>query len=53
MFTIGRIAYRREGALFPIKMHYRPGKGDGNAQRGRSTLSTIALFVMHLRVWLC
>ena len=41
---IGRIAYRREGVFFPIEMHYRPGKEDGSAQRGRSMLSTIALF---------
>jgi len=29
-----------------LKMHYRQGKGegDGSAQRGRSMLSTIALF---------
>jgi len=43
--TIGRIAYRWEGVFFPIeklKMDYRPGKGDGSAQRGRSVLPTIA-----------
>jgi len=34
----------RRGFLPPLKMHYRPGKGDGRAQRGRSMLSTIALF---------
>jgi len=27
-----------------LKMHYRPEKFDGSAQRGRSMLSTIALF---------
>ena len=36
MFTIGRIAYRREGVFSPSEMHYRPGKGNGSAQRGRS-----------------
>ena len=44
--TIGRIAYCREGVSSPLKMHYRPGKGEGSAQRGRSMLSTIALFAM-------
>jgi len=44
MFTIGRIAYRRERVFFPIEMHHRPGKGDRSAQRGRSMLSTIVLF---------
>jgi len=45
MFTIGRIAYRREGVFFPSENAlYRLGKGDGSAQRGRSMLSTIALF---------
>ena len=29
MFTIGRIAYRREGVFFPTKMRYRSGKGMG------------------------
>ena len=29
MFTIGRIAYRREGFSSPLKMHYRLGKGVG------------------------
>jgi len=47
MFTIGRIAYRWEGVFFPLKMHYRPGKGDGSAQRGRSMLSTIALLLLY------
>jgi len=46
MFTIGRIAYRREGFSSPLKMHYRPGNGDWSAQRGRRMLSTtIALFL--------
>ena len=40
MFTIGRIAYRREGFSSPLKMHYRPRKGDGSAQRGRSIYAT-------------
>ena len=30
--------------FFPLKMHCRPGKGDGSAQRGRIMLSVIALF---------
>jgi len=46
MFTIGRIAYRREGFYSPLKMHYRPGKEYGSAQRGRSMRSTIALFIL-------
>jgi len=29
MFTIERIAYRREGVFFHLKMHYQPGKGKG------------------------
>jgi len=36
--------YDRERFSSPLKMHYWPGKGDGSAQRGRSMLSTIALF---------
>ena len=32
------------GFSAPLKRHSRPGKGDGSAQRGRSMLSTIALF---------
>jgi len=32
-------------SFLPLKMHYRPGKGDGSAQRGRSMLSTIAFFI--------
>ena len=32
-----------KGFSSPLKMHYRPAKGDGRAQRGRSMLSTIAL----------
>ena len=44
MFTIGRIAGK--GFSSPLKMHYQPRKGDGSAQRGRSMLSTIALFVL-------
>jgi len=31
------------GFLPPLKRHYRPGKGDRIAPRGRSMLSTIAL----------
>jgi len=49
MFTIGRIAYRREGVFFPIENALSTGKGDESAQRGRSMLSTIAL----LSVLLC
>jgi len=52
MFTIGRIAYRweeRSGKGFspPLKMHHRPGMGDGSAQRRRSMLSydCLVLFV--------
>jgi len=51
-FTIGRIAYRREG-VFPLKIHYRPGKMDGSAQRGRSMLSTIVLFCYCQLLRLC
>jgi len=43
-FTIGRIACRREGVFFPIENALSAGKGDGSVQRGRSMLSTIALF---------
>jgi len=43
MLTIGRIAYRRGGVIFPTKNALSAGKGDGSAQRGRSMLSTIAL----------
>jgi len=46
-FTISRIACRRElpiGLSSPLKMHYRPGKGDESAQLRRSMLSTIALW---------
>ena len=43
-FAIGRIAYRREGVFFPIENALSVGKRDGSAQRGRSMLSTIALF---------
>jgi len=43
-FTIGRIAYRREGVLLPIQNALSAGKEDGCAQRGQSRLSTIALF---------
>jgi len=32
--------------FFRIKTLYRPGKGDGSAQRGRSVLSTIALLLL-------
>jgi len=45
MFTIGRIAYRREGVFFPIENALLAGKGGESAQRGRSMLSTIALLV--------
>jgi len=44
MFTIGHIAYRREGVFFPTENALSAGKGDGSAQRGRSVLSTIAFF---------
>jgi len=43
MFTIGRIAYCREGVCFATENALSTGKGMG-AQRGRSMLSTIALF---------
>ena len=35
-----------KGFSSPLKIHYRPGKGDVSAQRRRSKLSTIALFYM-------
>jgi len=44
MFTIGRIAYRREGVFFLTENALLTGKGGGSAQRGRSMLSTTALF---------
>jgi len=45
-FTIGRIACRREGVFFPTENALSAGKGGWEcAQRGRSMLSTIALFV--------
>jgi len=44
MFTIGCIAYRREGVFFPIENAFSIGKGGGSAQHRRSMLSTIALF---------
>jgi len=34
------------GFSSPLKMHYRPGNGDGSAQRERSMLSTIAVLFM-------
>jgi len=43
--TIGSIAYRREGVFFRIKNALSAGKGDGNVQRGRRLLSTIALYI--------
>jgi len=43
IFMIGRIACRREGVFFPIENALSARKGDGNAQRGQSMLSTIAL----------
>jgi len=46
MSTIGRIVYRREGVFFHIENALSVEKGDGNAQRGRSMLSTIALFTV-------
>jgi len=46
MLTIGCIAYRQDGVFFPLKMHYRPGKGDESAQRGRNMLYAIAVFKM-------
>jgi len=46
MFTIGRIVCRREGVFFHIENALSAGKGDGNAQCGRSMLSTIALFTV-------
>jgi len=46
MFTIGRIAYRREGVFFPIENASLAEKGDGSAHRGRSMLSTIALLII-------
>ena len=48
MFTLGRIAYRQEGVFFPLKNALSAGKGDGSAQRGRSMLPTIALFLLSL-----
>jgi len=49
--VILRYVYDRPHCLSPgrgflpsLKMHYRPGKGDGSAQRGQSMLSAIALF---------
>jgi len=47
-FTTGRIAYRREGVFFPIENALSAGKGRWGAQRGRSMLSTIALFLLAL-----
>jgi len=52
MFAIGRIAYRRNRFSSPLKMHYRPGKGDGSAQCGQSMLSTIALLLLCCVVWM-
>jgi len=43
MFMIGHIAYHREGVFFPLKIIYRPGKGDGSAQLGRSMLPMLTL----------
>jgi len=37
MFTIGRIAYRREGVFFSVENALSVGKGDGSAQRGLFT----------------
>jgi len=51
MFTIGRIARRRKGVFFPLKMHYRPGRWDGSAQRGWSMLSTIAFAEQYTVNW--
>jgi len=48
MFTISRIAFLREAVFFPTENALSAGKGDGSAQRGRSMLSTIALFVLKL-----
>ena len=42
MFTIGHIAYRREGVFFPNENALSARKTDGSAQGGRSMLSTIA-----------
>jgi len=49
MFTIGHIGdtaspIAGKGFSSLLKMIFRPGKGDGSAQCGGSTLSTIALF---------
>jgi len=46
MFTIGRIACRREGVFIPTENALSAEKGDVSAQRGRSMLSTIALFCL-------
>jgi len=48
MFSIGRIAYRREGVFFPIENVLSVGKGDESAKCGRSMLSAIALFFLFL-----
>jgi len=57
MFTIGRIAYRREGVSFPTENALSAGKGDGSAQRVQTVLSTIAslvcgLYRFFIQVWL-
>ena len=41
----GTLRIAGKGFSSALKMHYRPGKGDGIAQRGRSLLSTIALYI--------
>jgi len=40
------------GFSSPLKMRYRPGKGNGSAHRGRSMLSTIVLFLFVFCVFL-
>ena len=40
-----------KGFSSPLKMHYRWGKGEGSAHRGRSQLSTIALLLL-LSSWI-
>jgi len=47
-FTIGHIAYHREGVIFPVENALSARKGDGSAWRVRSMLSTTALLILKL-----
>ena len=45
MFTIGLIAYRREGFSSLLKMHYRPGKGMGVHSAGEVCYMRLPCFI--------